>query len=61
MNRRLLVEAASKRKNFIGADSVGNEWYAENLAHGTQVWVRVRGGKIVNGGINPEPRKRLPR
>jgi hypothetical protein len=61
VNRRLLIEAASKRRNLLGIDRVGNEWYAEDLADGTQVWARVRGGRIVNGGINQKPRERLPR
>jgi len=60
-NRQLLIEVASERANLLGIDRVGNERYAENLADGTQVWARVRGDKIVNGGINREPRKRLPR
>ncbi len=55
-NRRLLIEVASRRANFIGTDPAGNAWFAENLADGTQVWVRVRGAKIVNGGINQSPR-----
>ena len=55
-NRRLLIQAASRRENFVGTDRAGSDWYAENLADGTQIWVRVRGGKIVNGGINQSPR-----
>jgi hypothetical protein len=62
-NRRLLIQVASRRANAVGTDRVGNTWYAENLADGTQVWVRVRGNKIVNGGINQNPRdfRGLPR
>jgi hypothetical protein len=55
-NRRLLIDVASRRTNFLGTDWAGNDWYAENLADGTQVWVRVRADKIVNGGINQSPR-----
>ncbi len=55
-NRRLLIEVTSRRANVVGTDRAGNTWYAENLADGTQVWVRVRGDKIVNGGINQNPR-----
>ena len=55
-NRRLLIEVASRWANFLGTDRAGNAWYAENLADATQVWVRVRGNKIVNGGINQRPR-----
>jgi filamentous hemagglutinin len=62
-NRRLLIEVASRTENFLGTDRVGNAWYAENRADGTQIWVRVRGDRIVNGGINRRPRdlKGLPR
>ena len=56
VNRRRLIEIAGKSANFLGTDSAGNDWYAEDLADGTQVWVRVRHGKIVNGGINQRPR-----
>ena len=55
-NRRLLIEVASRRENFLGTDRAGNDWYAENRSGGTQIWVRVRGDKIVNGGINETPR-----
>jgi hypothetical protein len=40
-NRRLLIEAASRRENFVGTDRAGSDWYAESLADGTQIWVRV--------------------
>ena len=55
-NRRLLIEVASREANFLGTDQASNDWYAENRADGTQVWVRVRRGKIVNGGMNHNPR-----
>ena len=63
VNRRVLIDVASRPENFLGTDRTGNAWYAENLADGTQIWVRVRHGKIVNGGINHQPRefKGLPR
>jgi len=55
-NRRLLIDVASRGTNLLGTDRAGNDWYAENRADGTQVWVRVRRGKIVNGGMNHNPR-----
>ena len=63
VSRRRLIEVTGKAANFLGTDRVGNSWYAENLADGTQVWARVRHGKIVNGGLNQRPRdfKGLPR
>jgi hypothetical protein len=55
-NRRLLIEVASRPENFVGTDRAGNAWFEESLADGTQVWARVLGDKIVNGGINEIPR-----
>ena len=55
-NRRLLIEVASRGTNFLGTDRAGNDWYAENSADGTQLWVRACSGKIVNGGMNHSPR-----
>ncbi len=52
VNRQILTDVANRRANFLGTDRAGNAWYAEDLAGGTQIWARVRGDKIVNGGIN---------
>ena len=56
VNRRILIDVASRRANFLGNDRAGNAWYAETLTDGTQVWVRVRHEKVVNGGLNQRPR-----
>jgi hypothetical protein len=56
VNRQRLISAASRRENFVGTDRYGNAWFAEDLADGTQVWVRVRGDQIINGGLNHSPR-----
>jgi hypothetical protein len=55
VNRQRLISTASRQANFLGTDRFGNAWYVEDLADG-QVWVRVRGGKIINGGLNLRPR-----
>ncbi len=55
-NRQILIDVANRQSNFLGADRAGNTWYAEDLLDGTQIWLRVRGDKIVNGGINQRPR-----
>jgi hypothetical protein len=55
-NRQILINVSIQPSNYLGTDRAGNLWYAENLVDGTQVWVRVRGGKIVNGEINLTPR-----
>ena len=33
-------------------DIHGNDWYAETIKDNKQIWVRVRDGKITDGGIN---------
>lgn len=56
VNRQRLIDTASRRENFLDTDRFGNARYAEDLAGGTQVWVRARGNRIVNGGLNHSPR-----
>ena len=56
VNRRVLIGVASRPANFLGNDRAGNGWYAETLTDGSQVWVRVRNDKVVNGGLNQKPR-----
>jgi filamentous hemagglutinin len=55
-NRALLRATASNPQNFLGTDRFGNQWFAELNGDGTQIWVRVRGGVINNGGLNQVPR-----
>jgi len=40
----------------LGKDAHGNDWYAEQNADGSQTWVQVRDGKIINGGVNDVPK-----
>ena len=54
-NRQILIDVAARPDNFHGTDRFGNDWFADMRADGTQVWVHVRGGKIINGGLNPIP------
>jgi hypothetical protein len=54
-NRRILIEVANRPANYRGTDRFDSEWFAETQADGTQVWVQVRSGKIVNGGLNVTP------
>jgi hypothetical protein len=57
VNRRLLLDVASRPENFRGTDQFGTDWFMETRGDGTQVWVHVRGGKITNGGANAIPRE----
>ena len=54
VNRQALIDVANRPENLLGTDRFGNRWYAEILADG--VWARVRGDKIVRGGLNLNPR-----
>ena len=60
MNRRTLIDVANRPGNFCGTDRFGNDWFAETRADGTQVWVHVRGDKITNAGLNPNPQELDP-
>ena len=55
-NRKLLEDVANNKKNFLGLDMRGTEWYAETLNDGKQIWIQVRNGEIRNGGINNSPK-----
>jgi filamentous hemagglutinin len=55
-NRQLFIDTASDTVNSLGTDSRGNDWYAQTLPNGRQVWVQVRGDQIRNAGINDTPR-----
>jgi hypothetical protein len=56
VNRQILIDAANRPGNFLGSDRFGNDWFAETRTDGTQIWVRLRGNKITNGGMNPAPK-----
>ncbi len=60
-NIRLLESVTRSQRNFLGRDRFGNGWYARLNSNGTQTWVQVRNGRIVNGGINQTPRTFNPR
>ncbi len=55
-NRQLLREVAADESAKLGTDKFGNEWFAKTNPDGTQVWVQVRHGEIINGGLNQVPR-----
>jgi hypothetical protein len=55
-NRALLQGVADDAGALLGADRFGNQWFARLNANGTQTWVQVRNGTIINGGVNQTPR-----
>lgn len=55
-NRRLLLETANDKCNFLGSNKHGTEWYAKITENGKQIWAEVRNGEIKNGGINDIPK-----
>ena len=55
-NRKILIDTVLNADNYLGNDKWGNNWYAETQADGTQIWVQVRNGEIINGGFNNIPR-----
>jgi hypothetical protein len=59
-NRQLLEDAANNPDNYVGTDSNGNLWFVEITVKGQQIWVRVRGDTIVNGGVNISPKTYNP-
>ena len=60
-NRRLLEMLVSHRGNHLGTDMYGNEWYAEMLPDGRQVWAKVRNSEIKYGGIRRTPKSFDPK
>ncbi|WP_249346733.1 SitA5 family polymorphic toxin [Corallococcus exiguus] len=55
-NRRLLQELAADESARPGTDRLGNMWSARRNPDGTPLWVQVRKGEIINGGLNPVAR-----
>jgi len=54
--RKILIDTALNADNYLGKDKWGNNWYGKTQADGTQIWVQVRKGEIINGGFNEIPR-----
>jgi len=54
-NRKILELVANDVDNYIGSDIYDNEWYTSINRDGTQTWVEVTNGEMVNGGINEFP------
>lgn len=59
-NRSLLQELAADASASLGTDRFGNTWFARVNPDGTQLWVQVRNGEVINGGLNLVPRNYNP-
>jgi filamentous hemagglutinin len=56
-NRTLLLDVANDESARMQSDQYGTEWATKLLPDNRQVWVQIRGTKIVDAGINPTPRR----
>lgn len=54
-NRELLLRVANDPAAINGVDKFGVRWSSSTQSDGTQVWVQVRKGVVVNGGVNKNP------
>ena len=55
-NRGLLLSVANNPRNRLGEDRFGVVWAEQTMPDGSQVWVQIRTGQIINGGLNPKRR-----
>jgi len=55
-NQRMLEQLVSKQENYLGTDSWHDDWYAEILPDGRQLWAKVRNTHIQYGGIRQIPK-----
>ncbi len=57
-NQDLLIRISSDKKNLLGVDSFGVQWYARVTVEGKQIYTTVNvKGEITGAGINTIPRK----
>lgn len=54
-NQQLLKDVADNPDNYAGTDQYGKAEYVETLPDGSQVWVYVYNGEIMDGGVNAIP------
>ena len=59
-NKLFLLNLVNNPRNHLGPDSRGNQWYAQTLPNGTQLWASVRNGIVRNGGLNVAPKPYNP-
>jgi hypothetical protein len=51
-----LLRVAGNPANRLGVDRFGVVWAAQTMRDGSQVWVQIWDGCIVNGGVNSTSR-----
>ena len=56
ITREHLHALIANPNNHLGRDLSGNDWYAQNLPDGTQLWANVRNSEIKYAGIREIPR-----
>jgi hypothetical protein len=55
-NAKILSNLINNDKNLVlFQDYNGNSWYSKTKSDGTQIWGKVHGNKLSNGGINKTP------
>lgn len=54
-NRQRLEQLVAHPANFLGTDVWGDDWYAQLLPDGKQLWARTDQGNIKYGGVNETP------
>ena len=59
-HRALFLEVANDLDARLDCDQYGTEWATRELMDGRQVWVQIRGTKIVDAGVNLTPRRFNP-
>lgn len=59
--QELLRILISNEQNHLGVDVSGNDWYAQGLPDGSQLWANVRNGEMKYAGIRKIPRSFDPK
>lgn len=48
-NRRRLLRVANHPANRLGRDLFGILWAAETVPDGSQIWIQIKDGRVING------------
>ncbi len=56
-NRQKITDLTNNRKNFVGTDNLGNDWYASTSKDGSQLWAKVHNKTVSDAGKNDSPRQ----